>query len=114
MALKTPREDKIPTVSGKESVILDLLLGQPTTEMYGLEIVRRSGKRLKRGTVYVTLSRLEDKGFIESREEAPKSDMPGMPRRLYKVTGHGQRVYALLQKAREASLLLPAYSAVLS
>jgi len=108
-----PKQDNIPTVSGKESVILDILLDQPTTEMYGLEIVRNSGKRLKRGTVYVTLSRLEDKGLIESREEEPRSDMSGIPRRLYKVTGYGRRVYSLLQKIREAAHLLPAHSVVL-
>jgi PadR family transcriptional regulator PadR len=96
-----------PHLSRKEALIMEILLERPAAELYGLELVRNSRKRLKRGTVYVTLGRLEDKGFIESREEI-QPNMPGMPRRLYKVTGYGQRVYELLQQAREARHLTPA------
>jgi DNA-binding PadR family transcriptional regulator len=92
---------KLPSLSRKEALIVELLLERPNTESYGLELVRESRHRLKRGTVYVTLSRLEDKGFIESREDT-QPNMSGMPRRLYRVTGYGQRVYGLLQEASEA------------
>jgi len=102
------RSEKIPNLSNREALIMEILLEQPTVELYGLELVRKSGNRLKRGTVYVTLARLEDKGFIESREEIPKPSIPGMPRRVYKVTGYGQRVYQLLQQVREARHLVVA------
>ena len=47
------------TLSAKESLILELLIQDK--ELYGLELVAASRRRLKRGTVYVTLGRMEDK-----------------------------------------------------
>jgi PadR family transcriptional regulator, regulatory protein PadR len=86
----------LPSLSAKEGVILDLL-GR-SKEMYGLELVAASAGGLKRGTVYVTLARMEDKGFISSRldEEPPPSG--GLPRRLYRATAYGRE----LQGARAA------------
>jgi DNA-binding PadR family transcriptional regulator len=106
MLSKALREEKMPSLSVKEDVILEILLAEPTRELYGLELVRMSGNRLKRGTVYVTLSRMEDKGFVESREEEPEPDVSGMPRRLYKVTGYGRRAYRLLRQLRAARQLV--------
>ena len=39
---------------------LELLVGDD--DMYGLQLVAASRRRLKRGTVYVTLGRMEEKG----------------------------------------------------
>lgn len=100
------RQEKLPTLSRAEALIMGLLLESPATELYGLELVRHSDKRLKRGTVYVTLGRMEDKGYVESREDAPQPNVPGLPRRLYKATGYGQRVYFLLQQAYDAKFAL--------
>ncbi len=84
---------RLVTLSGKEMVILDLLVrGQ---EMYGLEMVAASRRRLKRGTVYVTLGRMEDKGYVTSRLEAESPAGGGPRRRLYQATGLGRRVLAL-------------------
>jgi DNA-binding PadR family transcriptional regulator len=95
------RNDEPPHLSRTEVLIMEILLERPDGEFYGLELVRKSGGRLKRGTVYVALGRLEDKGFIEPRENVDPN-MPGMPRRLYRVTACGQRVYELLRLATEA------------
>ena len=81
---------------------MEMLLERPAAELYGLELVRNSGRRLKRGTVYVTLARLEEKGFIESHEEAADPTRPGIPRRLYKATAFGQRACELLRQVQEA------------
>ena len=62
--------------------------------MYGLQLVASSRKRLKRGTVYVTLGRMEEKGYITSRLEVAPSDVGGMPRRLYEPTALGRRLLA--------------------
>jgi DNA-binding PadR family transcriptional regulator len=94
---------QVPSLSRKEAVVLDLLLGNPASEMYGLELVRESAKSLTRGTIYVTLSRMEDKQFVESRLEAKRLDASGMPRRLYRATGYGRKVYEAWQLAREAA-----------
>ena len=70
--------------------MLELLVQQG--EMYGLQLVSSSRRRLKRGTVYVTLGRMEEKGYIRSRLEAPPATIGGLPRRLYEATPHGLRI----------------------
>ena len=81
---------RLPTLSPKESLILELLAG--AREMYGLELVAASAGALKRGTVYVTLGRMEDKGFITSRLEDAPPTAGGLPRRLYVPTPLGREV----------------------
>jgi PadR family transcriptional regulator, regulatory protein PadR len=95
-------DDRVPTLSGKEAVVLQLLLETPAKEMYGLEMVASSRSKLKRGTIYVTLDRMEDKGYVQSRLEEPRPNVSGLPRRLYRVTGYGQTIFQLCQLAREA------------
>ena len=78
-------------LSKKETIILELLLDG--REMYGLEIVERSDARIRSGTVYVTTTRMEEKGLIESRLEARTEGHRGLPKRLYRITGYGERVF---------------------
>ncbi len=80
----------IPRLSAKEMEILQLLIARG--EAYGLEMVKASEGRLKRGTIYVTLNRREEKGYVESRKAPVQAGQQGPPRRLYKATGHGARV----------------------
>lgn len=87
----------IPSLSGKEFLVMSLLIGA-RREMYGLEMVTKSEGRLKRGTIYVTLNRLEDKGYIKSRDTDGATGET-IPRRLYKVTGLGAKVYNALAGA---------------
>ena len=88
--------DNIPRLSPVEAEILRLLIANG--EMYGLELVAAS-KMLKRGTIYVTLGRMADKGLLESRGVKPEHE-PGLPRRLFTATGLGQRVHAAWQVAQ--------------
>jgi DNA-binding PadR family transcriptional regulator len=74
----------------KQELILDLLVGR--REMYGLELVTASRGRLKRGTVYVTLARMEEKGYIKSHLEDAPPEAGGLPRRVYEATPFGRRV----------------------
>jgi PadR family transcriptional regulator len=74
----------------KERLILDLLVANGP--MYGLQLVDRSGGALKRGTVYVTLGRMESKGLIESEQESPDPGAIGLPRRIYRPTPLGDRM----------------------
>jgi PadR family transcriptional regulator len=89
MAAKRPR---LLTLSPKESLILELLTEHD--ELYGLQLVANSKRKLKRGTVYVTLGRMEEKGYITSRLEDAPPEMGGMPRRQYQATPLGRRVLA--------------------
>jgi len=87
----------LPGLAPKEFIIMNLLVGAPRPK-YGLQLVDESGGALKRGTIYVTLNRLEEKGYITSRKEDPA---PGVasPRRLYKATGLGVQVFRALHDA---------------
>lgn len=80
----------LPRLSGTERLILELLVEHG--ELFGLAMVEASGGRLKRGTVYVTLGRMEDKGYLDSRQEPLPPGATGLPRRLYTPTGHALRV----------------------
>ena len=84
------RRPRMLTLSTKESLILELLVQKQ--EMYGLQLVAASRGLLKRGTVYVTLGRMEEKGYIASRLEDPPAEAGGMPRRIYQATPLGRRV----------------------
>jgi PadR family transcriptional regulator PadR len=79
-----------PFAAETELLVLRLLSSEPNG-LYGLEMVKSSDGRLKRGTVYVTLGRLVDKGYIKSRIQSD-ADHPGLPRPRYTLTGQGQKV----------------------
>jgi len=79
-----------PRLSNKERLVLDLLTHHG--ESYGLKLVSASKGRLKRGTVYVTLGRMEKKGLVTSRVEDAPDGAGGLPRRLYEATAYGARV----------------------
>ena len=65
----------IPRLSSTERLILELLAGE---EMFGLQLVEQSKGSLKRGTVYVTLGRMQDKGIrrILDRGATRRRDRP--------------------------------------
>jgi DNA-binding PadR family transcriptional regulator len=71
-------------------------------ELYGLEMVDASNGELKRGTIYVTLQRMKEKGFIDSKPAPRPAPEVGIPRRVYWPTGHGRRVYAAYEAAYTA------------
>jgi DNA-binding PadR family transcriptional regulator len=85
-------------LSGKERVILELLAG---SELYGLELVRLSDGALKRGTIYTTLGRMQEKGLVESRREDKPDHVPGIPRRHYRATVEGIRFLAAEELAEQ-------------
>jgi DNA-binding PadR family transcriptional regulator len=87
----------LPSLSPKEAAILQLLISGG--EKYGLQIVAESEGVVGRGTVYVTLSRMHDKGFVESRTEEQAEEATGLPRRLYKIAGEGTRVLRAWERA---------------
>src|SRR5688500_3848782 len=96
---------RMPSISSLESLIIDLLRDE---ERYGLELVEASNHQLKRGTIYVTLARMEIKGFIGSRQEEPHAAAIGLPRRMYRVTPYGLKVHKAYTLLREALALKPA------
>ena len=68
-------------------------------EMYGLELVEISDGGLKRGTVYVTLNRMEDKGFVTSELGEATPERGGRAKRYFRVTAKGLREVRETQRA---------------
>jgi PadR family transcriptional regulator, regulatory protein PadR len=97
-------DTRLPSISATESLVMDLLEHR---ERYGLELIDASGGRLKRGSIYVTLGRMEAKGFVTSRQEERPAGAIGLPRRLYCVTPYGLKVRDAYQLLREALALKP-------
>lgn len=67
------------------------------------ELESRIGRDVSRGSVYVTLDRMEDKGWITSELSGSRPERGGRPRRVVKVRPEG---LAVLKKSREALLEL--------
>src|ERR671912_2855854 len=89
----------LPRLSAAERLILDLLVDNG--ELFGLQLVERSDGRLKRGTVYVTLGRMHEKGYLDSRQEPLPAGAIGLPRRLYRPTGLALRILAAWKAAQQ-------------
>ena len=98
-------DTRLPSMSWTESLVMELLRGR---ERYGLELVDASGGALKRGSVYVILARMEEKGFVDSRHEERAQGASGLPRRLYRATPYGRKVHGAFALLREALALKPA------
>jgi DNA-binding PadR family transcriptional regulator len=96
---------EFPSISATESLILDLL---QRGDRFGLQLVNDAGGALKRGSVYVTLARMEAKGFVASRHEERAPDVSGLPRRLYTATPYGLKVRDAYRVLRDALALRPA------
>lgn len=89
----------LPSLSRKETLILEMLIIS-RRELYGLEMVKASRGELKRGTIYVTLQRMQEKGFIDSKPEPRPAPEIGIPRRMYWATGLGERVLTAYHASR--------------
>jgi DNA-binding PadR family transcriptional regulator len=85
---------RIAGISSKEFLILNLLV-EKANEMYGLELVAASGGELKRGTVYVTLERMEVKQLVECRKVV--DEHTGVSRVQYRATVAGVAFYHALK-----------------
>jgi PadR family transcriptional regulator, regulatory protein PadR len=97
----------------QEEIILTLLVRR---ELYGLELMKAieeasEGKlRMKFGSLYPTLHRLEKKGFVTSRwgDDRPE-ERGGARRRYYTATGLGERA---LREAEQLRANLAAWQPV--
>jgi PadR family transcriptional regulator len=63
------------------------------------EIEARTGRPSSRGSIYVTLDRLESKGMLESSQSAGPAERGGRPRRYYALTADG---ITALRESRDA------------
>lgn len=85
-------------------MVLRALLRNPSREMYGRELSQETG--LMPGTVHPILFRLENEGWVASRQEEVDPHIAGRPaRRYYNLTADGaQRASRALASARRPRL----------
>jgi DNA-binding PadR family transcriptional regulator len=81
-----------PRLTEQTVRVLRVLLADPATPRYGLDIAREA--HLKTGTVHPILDRLQRAGWIDSFWEAPEDhEDSGRPRRrFYRFTGGGAEI----------------------
>src|SRR5688500_6902105 len=74
-------------------------------EAYGIPIVdeieRRTGRSVARAAVYITLRRLEDKGFVSSWMSDPTPERGGKARRHVKIEAEGVRALRETRRVAE-------------
>jgi PadR family transcriptional regulator PadR len=97
--MASTKRQRPPTLTGKEEVVLRLLVsGGP---QYGLQLVSSSDGHLKRGTIYVTLGRMQEKGYVESEADPSAADDLVLPRRIYRPSGYGLQVLKAWAQMRQ-------------
>ena len=66
-----------------------------TGNAYGVSISdtihERTGRDMAMGAIYATLDRLDKKGWLNSRMSEPKKERGGRRKRLYALTGAGEK-----------------------
>ena len=94
-----PRE---PRLTLQVLKVLSVMLDHPSGVHYGLELSRRA--KLKTGTIYPILTRLEQAKWVESSWEDVEPAEAGRPRRRhYRLTDDGaEKASAALEQGRQA------------
>ena len=97
----------IETRLGKFEEVILLLVGILDKEAYALKIVDEIESQTKRsvsiGAVHSTLTRLAEKGFLESNMAESTAERGGRRKRIYKITALGQRA---LENSRDFRISL--------
>ena len=89
----------IPRLARTERLILNRLRQH---QEFALRLADSSGGALKRGTVYITLQRMETKGYVESIVEPAIEGAMGRPRRWYRPSAFGLQVLGAWTLAERA------------
>ena len=91
---------KSPPPNRREAVILFLLV---PGEKYGRDIRNgyqdRTDETMPLGSLYTTLDRMEEKGFVKSRMGESEGERGGNRRKYYKLTASGLSALNDLQRA---------------
>lgn len=94
-------KDRLP--NNREAVILSILVGR---ERYGREIrdeyEEAVREKLPLGSLYTTLERMDQKGFVRSRPGESSHERGGNRRRYFRITAPGQRALAAYRERAAA------------
>jgi PadR family transcriptional regulator PadR len=90
-----PRADAVLGEFETLLLLAVLHLTEQRQDAYGssirAEIERRARRHVPRGSIYITLDRLEEKGLLVSRETGASAVRRNRPKRVFKVTVDGVR-----------------------
>lgn len=88
-----------------EELVL-LAVARLGTNAYGVtiwELVQRAeGHPVVMGAIYTTLDRLQDKGFVSSRQGEATAQRGGRPKRYFMIEGAGQAALDEAERRRNA------------
>jgi PadR family transcriptional regulator PadR len=80
-------------------LVLDVFLGDADRDWFGFDLMEKTG--LKSGTIYPLLHSLKEDGWLSATKEKIDPTVEGRPRRrLYRLTGLGEREAACLLERR--------------
>jgi PadR family transcriptional regulator PadR len=95
-----PKAKPAPFPNQREEIILTILV---RGEKYGRDIRNEYEARTRQpmpfGSLYTTLDRMEEKGFVTSRMGESESERGGNRRKYFKLTGEGLSSLNALRQA---------------
>lgn len=88
---------------GEFEEVVMLTVGILYGDAYGVSVKKEIESRLKRkvsvGALQTALKRLEQKGYLESKEGEPTAERAGRPKKFFTITAQGKNV---LQETHES------------
>ena len=98
--------DNMLSLSGSDEIVL-LAVMRLGPNAYGVTIrkavTEATGQEPSIGAIYTALERLEEKGFVSSRQGEPTPERGGRAKRYFEITGAGAQ--ALTEAERVRALL---------
>jgi DNA-binding PadR family transcriptional regulator len=90
---------------GEFEEVVMLTVGVLFDEAYGVSIKKEIESRLSRkvsvGALQTALKRLEDKGYLKSREGESTEERAGRPKKYFQITAYGQRALQYTKNTRD-------------
>lgn len=90
---------------GEFEEVVMLTVGILYNEAYGVSIKKEIEVRLKRGVsvgaLQTALKRLEDKGYLRSREGEATAERAGRPKKYFEITALGKRAMEHTRTTRD-------------
>jgi DNA-binding PadR family transcriptional regulator len=90
---------------GEFEEVVMLTVGVLYDEAYGVSIKKEIESRLSRkvsvGALQSALKRLEDKGYLKSREGEATEERAGRPKKYFQITAYGKRAMEYTKTTRD-------------
>ena len=90
---------------GEFEEVVMLTVGVLYDEAYGVSIKKEIETRLSRkvsvGALQSALKRLEDKGYLKSREGEATEERAGRPKKYFQITAYGKRAMEYMKETRD-------------